>query len=284
MSAAIAPVLIGAVLASKYEHHLEVTIACFIVAMFLQIGVNYSNDYSDGIKGTDANRVGPMRLVGSGSASPKSVLIAAILCFLVAAIAGIYVALSSSLWLIAIGALCIALAWFYTGSKHPYGYYGFGEIVVFICFGLVATVGTFYVNTSFVTAQSVLLSFVPGMFSVMILLANNIRDIETDKLSNKKTLPVRIGENNARRLLALCAIVAVVSPLIAGVLEAESESTIGLSLYLFVYSAVISVFIASLIFRLYKAANPVAYIQLLKQTSAANLIVAVLLSVVIAVN
>ena len=192
---ALAPVLIGAgaaALAEKFD--LLLSALALGVALLLQIGVNFSNDYSDGVRGTDAFRVGPKRLTGSGTAAPKSVLKVALACFAAAAALGLIITLITQLWwFIAVGAIAIVAAWFYTGGKKPYGYAGLGEIVVFIFFGLVATVGTAYIQIKDLDVVATIGGTAAGFFATAVLLVNNIRDIETDKIASKKTLATRIG-------------------------------------------------------------------------------------------
>jgi 1,4-dihydroxy-2-naphthoate octaprenyltransferase len=199
---AIAPVAIGAGAADAMQRFdLLLSALALGVALFLQIGVNFANDYSDGIRGTDDKRVGPLRLTGSKSVKPESVKTAAMLFFLLAAASGFeIVVLTGQWWLIAVGLLSIVAAWFYTGGKNPYGYAGFGEIAVFVFFGLVATVGTAYIQIGFVDLNSVLGGIAAGSFAAAVLMVNNIRDIETDKASGKKTLAVRMGAKWAKRL------------------------------------------------------------------------------------
>lgn len=168
-----------------------------IVAISLQIAVNYANDYSDGIRGTDEGRVGPLRLVASGTKSANSVKRAAYLSFFVAMIAGSYLAITTSLWFFAIGGLAILAAWRYTGGNNPYGYRGLGEISVFIFFGLVATIGTYFVHTKEIDLTIIALGSSMGAIACGILLLNNIRDIETDIKSGKRTLSVRIGASKS---------------------------------------------------------------------------------------
>jgi 1,4-dihydroxy-2-naphthoate octaprenyltransferase len=171
-----------------------------VVSLALQVGVNYANDYSDGIKGTDDNRVGPTRLVASGLASAKSVKQAAFLSFAVAAAVGLVLAISTSLWLVAVGAAAIFAAWTYTGSKKPYGYLGLGEISVFLFFGLVATIGSYYVQTQEITWQSFIVAIPMGCLACAILAINNLRDRAQDELVGKRTLAVRLGDSGARKL------------------------------------------------------------------------------------
>jgi 1,4-dihydroxy-2-naphthoate octaprenyltransferase len=194
---AVAPVLVGAgtaELAGKFN--LGLVLLALAVALLLQIGVNYSNDYSDGIRGTDDNRVGPARLTGGGFVEPKRVRNAAFLSFALAGVFGLVITvLTAQWWFVIVGAVCILAAWFYTGGKKPYGYAGLGEVIVFIFFGLVATVGTDYIQTLEVNILSILGGAAIGSFATAVLLINNIRDIDTDRLSGKKTLSTRIGKN-----------------------------------------------------------------------------------------
>lgn len=193
---AIAPVLLGACSAlSLQRFSLKLTLLALAVALFLQIGVNYSNDYSDGVRGTDAKRVGPMRLTGSGALAPKQVLAAALVSFAAAGMAGLAIVyLTQFWWLLAVGAACVIAAWFYTGGKKPYGYAGFGELAVFVFFGLVATVGTSYIQVRSLDQTSVLLGAAAGFFAVAVLMVNNLRDRKFDSEVGKNTLAVRVGE------------------------------------------------------------------------------------------
>jgi 1,4-dihydroxy-2-naphthoate octaprenyltransferase len=199
---AIAPVAIGAGAADAMQRFdLLLSALALGVALFLQIGVNFANDYSDGIRGTDDKRVGPLRLTGSKSVKPESVKTAAMLFFILAAASGFeIVVITGQWWLIAVGLLSIVAAWFYTGGKNPYGYAGFGEIAVFVFFGLVATIGTAYVQIGFVDLNSILGGIAAGSFAAAVLMVNNIRDIETDKIASKNTLAVRMGAKGAKRL------------------------------------------------------------------------------------
>ncbi len=179
-----------------------------IVSLALQVGVNYSNDYSDGIRGTDDDRVGPMRLVGSGAASPRAVLTAAGLAFGVAAAAGLVLAATTNWWLVAIGAASIVAAWFYTGGKRPYGYLALGEVMVFVFFGLVAVVGTTYVQIESAPAEAWYAGVGVGALACAILVVNNLRDIEGDTDVGKRTLAVRLGHDRTRGLYALLVLAA----------------------------------------------------------------------------
>lgn len=171
-----------------------------VVAMGMQIGVNYANDYSDGIRGTDDERAGPVRLVGAGLASPRAVRMAAWTSLLVGALAGVVLSLFSAPWLIGVGVCCVAGAWLYTGGAKPYGYAGLGEIAVFVFFGLVAVLGTEYVQAARIDWVGAVLAVAMGSFSAAVLVANNLRDIPTDRASNKITLAVRLGDSRTRLL------------------------------------------------------------------------------------
>ena len=220
LPAAIAPVLVGsgaAALAGSFRPGRA--LLALVVALALQVGVNYANDYSDGVRGTDADRVGPMRLVGSGAAPPGAVKAAAFLCFGVAALAGLVLALLTTLWLVALGAVMIAAAWGYTGGASPYGYRGFGEISVFVFFGLVAVMGTTYVQLERLTWPSLLGGVACGALACAILVANNLRDIPTDTGAGKRTLAVVLGDPRTRAFYALLVAVAF---LVAVVLAAAT--------------------------------------------------------------
>jgi 1,4-dihydroxy-2-naphthoate polyprenyltransferase len=213
LPAAVAPVAVGtgsAVYAGSGVAWKAVL--ALVVSLALQVGVNYANDYSDGIRGTDAGRVGPLRLVGSGAAGPRAVKLAAFAAFGVAAVAGLVLAATSSWWLIAIGAAAIAAAWFYTGGAHPYGYVGLGELFVFVFFGLVAVCGTTFVQVGRVTTESVLGAVPVGFLACAILVTNNLRDIPTDERSGKHTLAVRLGDTSTRRLYAVLLLAPFLAP------------------------------------------------------------------------
>ena len=212
LPAAIAPVLVGSALAADSKN-LSRALLALLVSLSLQIGVNYANDYSDGIRGTDTDRVGPIRLTASGLATPKAVKRAAYISFLFGAIIGLILAAQTSWWIILIGAIAILAAWGYTGGENPYGYSGFGEISVFIFFGLVATIGTFYVQSEKITFQSALAAIPIGALACAILAVNNIRDREKDFLVGKRTLAVRLGDHRARIFFVLLIISAHVAAL-----------------------------------------------------------------------
>ena len=202
LPAAIAPVLVGTALIRRDHHSINYlnALLALLVSLLLQIAVNYSNDYSDGIRGSDSNRVGPTRLVASGLATARAVKFAALICFALASVLGLILAIRVSWWLIAVGALSILAAWTYTGGKRPYGYLGFGEISVFLFFGLVATMGSYVVQSHHLTWASLLVSLPVGALSCSLLAINNLRDLPKDLLVGKKTLAVRLGDKRARRL------------------------------------------------------------------------------------
>ena len=216
LPAAIAPVVVASALAGPDFNWFRAALA-LKVGVWLQIGVNYANDYSDGVKGTDEIRVGPTRLVASGLASAKSVKNAAFISFAIASVAGLWLSLLTSPLLILIGILAIAAAWGYTGGKNPYGYSGLGEVSVFTFFGLVATMGTYYAQTEKVTLLSFIIAIPMGALSCAILAVNNIRDRAQDELVGKRTLAVRLGDAKARRIfvaLLVTAHVAAVATLV----------------------------------------------------------------------
>ena len=213
LPAAVAPVLIGTSFAEKINW--GNALLALLVSLFLQIAVNFANDYSDGVRGTDTHRIGPVRLVASGLASASSVKAAALISCLIAAIAGLVLAINISPWLLAVGAAAIWAAWAYTGGKKPYGYFGFGELSVFIFFGLVATVGSYYIQTEQFNWQIFLLAMPVGTLSCAILAINNLRDLPQDKLVGKRTMAVRIGEKNTRVFFMLLLVTAQLTALAA---------------------------------------------------------------------
>lgn len=202
LPAAAAPVFVGSGAAALVDSFslLKAALA-MLLAIALQVGVNYANDYSDGVRGTDVDRVGPVRLTASGLAAPQHVKYAAFGAFGLGSILGIIlIAMTGHWWLLAVGVLCILAGWYYTGGKKPYGYAGLGEVGVFVFFGLVATMGTTYLQAGRVTWPSALGAVAIGLIACAILMANNIRDIPTDFVSGKKTLAVRVGDFKARRM------------------------------------------------------------------------------------
>ncbi|MDN5582062.1 MAG: 1,4-dihydroxy-2-naphthoate polyprenyltransferase [Corynebacterium sp.] len=208
---AVAPVLAGTA-AAVYDGQASWirAVLASVVAMALIIGVNYANDYSDGIRGTDDDRTGPLRLTGSGLVPPERVKYAAFLSFAVAGVAGIVLSLMSAWWLILIGALCILGAWFYTGGKNPYGYRGLGEVAVFVFFGLVAVTGTEFTQSGTVSWVGLLLAVGVGSLSASVNLVNNLRDIPTDREAGKTTLAVILGDRATRVLYVVLVAVSVV--------------------------------------------------------------------------
>ena len=207
LPAAIAPVVVATALAGSDWNWFRAALA-LKVGIWLQIAVNYANDYSDGVKGTDTNRIGPTRLVASGLATASQVKMAAFISFAIASVAGLWLSLLTSPWLIVIGIAAIAAAWGYTGGKNPYGYSGLGELSVFIFFGLTATVGTYYVQTGQVTALSLICAIPMGALACAILAVNNIRDRAQDELVGKRTLAVRMGDIQARRGFVALLVIA----------------------------------------------------------------------------
>lgn len=207
LPAAIVPVMVGSACAGAFEgadtKRWTFALLALVVSLALQVGVNYANDYSDGVRGTDEKRVGPLRLVGSGLVAPKIVKRAAFIAFGVAAVAGLLIALSTSLWLVVVGVACIGAGWLYTGGPKPYGYMGLGEIFVFVFFGLVATCGTMFSVTQQITLLSVYASVAMGCLAVALLVINNLRDIPGDTEVGKVTLAVRLGDRKTRTLYNL---------------------------------------------------------------------------------
>jgi 1,4-dihydroxy-2-naphthoate octaprenyltransferase len=224
LPAAVAPVLIGTSYAEKINW--SNALLALVVSLFLQIAVNFANDYSDGVRGTDAHRIGPVRLVASGLASADSVKAASLISFLIAAIAGIVLAVNISPWLLLVGAASIWAAWGYTGGKKPYSYFGFGELSVFIFFGLVATVGSYYIQTEQFNWQIFLLAIPVGTLSCAILVINNLRDLPQDKLVGKRTMAVRIGEKNTRVFFMFLLVTAQVTALAATSINALALITL----------------------------------------------------------
>ncbi|MEV4075269.1 1,4-dihydroxy-2-naphthoate polyprenyltransferase [Nonomuraea fuscirosea] len=186
-------------------------VLALFVALSLQIGVNYANDYSDGVRGTDDQRVGPMRLVGSRAATPREVLTAALGCFALAAVLGlVLVVATQAWWVLLVGAAAIAAAWFYTGGKHPYGYRGLGEVAVFVFFGIVPVMGTAYVQTEHLSWAALIASIPVGLLSCSMLVVNNLRDVGTDGQAGKRTLAVLLGAERTRTLYVACQVVPFV--------------------------------------------------------------------------
>jgi 1,4-dihydroxy-2-naphthoate octaprenyltransferase len=199
LPAAVVPVLIGSGVALGYgRFSWWRAVLALVVALALQVGVNFANDYSDGIRGSDERRVGPVRLVAAGLAPPRQVLSAAFACFFVAGVAGLALAAVTSWWLVAVGAGCIAAAWFYTGGPKPYGYSGLGEVFVFLCFGVVAVAGTAYVQMKALSWLGLAAAVPAGLLACALLMVNNLRDIGTDTVAGKRTLAVMLGDARSR--------------------------------------------------------------------------------------
>ena len=220
LPAAIVPVAVGyaTVVARHGEQVPDVrnAILALLVSVALQVGVNYANDYSDGVKGTDSRRVGPLRLVGSGLVEARRVKRAALTSFFVAALAGLGIAATTSWWLLLVGVASIIAAWTYTGGPNPYGYLGFGELFVFVFFGVVATVGTTYAVSKRIEGIDVVASCVVGALAVALLIVNNLRDIPTDQQSGKKTLAVRLGDARTRWLYCTVLVAAAIGVVVVG--------------------------------------------------------------------
>ncbi len=211
LPAAVVPVAVGVALAHAIGrvHWLEACLA-LVVSLLIQIGTNYANDFSDGVRGTDASRVGPTRLVAGGIASARSVLTMALSAFFVAGVLGLVVAARTSWWIVLVGAASIAAGWFYTGGKHPYGYAGYGELFVFVFFGLVSVIGSTYVSSGHIPWLAYLVALPVGLLTVELLVINNISDIPTDSASYKRTLAVKIGDARTRGLYLALIVVSFV--------------------------------------------------------------------------
>jgi 1,4-dihydroxy-2-naphthoate polyprenyltransferase len=235
LPAAVSPVLAGTGVAAYVDQAVWWKSAlALLVSLALQVGVNYANDYSDGIRGTDADRVGPLRLVGSGVVSPGAVKAAAFTAFGVAMAAGLVLVATTSWWLLVVGALAVAAAWFYTGGSVPYGYRALGEVMVFVFFGLVAVLGTTYVQTRTLPLPSLAAAVGIGALACAILVANNLRDIPTDRAAGKRTLAVVLGDRRSRYLYALLVGVAALA-LVAVTLTTSRWALLG---FVFVAPAV----------------------------------------------
>ncbi|HBU41614.1 MAG TPA: 1,4-dihydroxy-2-naphthoate polyprenyltransferase [Microbacterium sp.] len=207
---AVTPILIGtgAALLIERPMHWVIALACLVVSVSLQIGVNYANDYSDGVRGTDAYRVGPARLTGAGKAKPRTVLIVALVYFAIAGLAGLAITIrTEQWWFLAVGTACILAAWFYTGGKRPYGYAGLGELFVFVFFGLVATLGTTWVQVFALPQEAWFGAVGAGLLACAVLLANNLRDIDQDRVAGKRTLSVLIGRRATQVLYTVFVLV-----------------------------------------------------------------------------
>jgi len=230
LPAAVMPVMVGSACAGAFEgdgsKRWMLGLLALIVSLALQVGVNYANDYSDGVRGTDEKRVGPLRLVGSGLVAADVVKRAAFIAFGIAAVVGLMIALATSLWLVVIGAACIAAGWLYTGGPKPYGYMGLGEVFVFVFFGLVATCGTMYAVTQHITLLCVYASIAVGCLAVALLVINNLRDIPGDTEVGKVTLAVRLGDNRTRTLFYALFIACALAIVMCGL--SRSGALVGL--------------------------------------------------------
>jgi len=203
LPAAVAPVLVGTGAAAGVDaFDAGRALLALLVSLALQIGVNYANDYSDGVRGTDADRIGPTRLVAAGLATASAVRTAALICFAVAAVAGLVLAAMTTWWLVAVGAVAIGAAWFYTGGAKPYGYRALGEVSVFLFFGVVSVVGTSYVQAERILPQALMASIPVGLLACSLLVVNNLRDLDGDAVSGKRTLAVVLGDRRTRWLYA----------------------------------------------------------------------------------
>ncbi|MDQ6934672.1 MAG: 1,4-dihydroxy-2-naphthoate polyprenyltransferase [Actinomycetota bacterium] len=241
LPAAVSPVLAGTGVAAWQEGEIWwKAILALVLALALQVAVNYANDYSDGIRGTDEARVGPLRLVGSAAATPAAVKRAAFAAFGVAVVAGTALAVTTTWWLIVLGAGCIAAAWFYTGGAHPYGYLGLGEVMVFCFFGLVAVLGTAYVQTEQITLIGWYAAVGVGALACALLVANNLRDIPTDQAVGKRTLAVVLGDERTRYLYALLVGMAMVA-LVGVALGTSLRVLVGLVSLAFLGPALVTV-------------------------------------------
>ena len=246
LPAALVPVMAGSCLAYRYRtgrslgilgshnrpghdmFELSYCLAALVVSLAMQVGVNYANDYSDGIKGTDDDRVGPVRLVGSKLASPRAVKLAALTSFTIGAAVGLVLSIERAPWLIVVGAASIGAGWFYTGGKNPYGYRGFGELSVFIFFGLVATCGTQYVATGHFESVSILVGVTVGLCSIALLETNNLRDIVGDSQVGKKTLAVRLGDRRTRILFVGTLFWVEISTVVLSIIMRDAWVLLGL--------------------------------------------------------
>lgn len=271
LPAAVAPVVVGAACAqlsvSSQNKWLNAVLA-LIVSLALQVAVNFANDYSDGVRGTDKNRVGPLRLVGSGAKSPAAVKRATFIAFGIAAVFGLALAATTSWWVLLVGVLCFFAGWFYTGGKNPYGYLGLGEVFVFVFFGVVATMGTTFVINQTLTTESFLSSVVVGCLACSLLAVNNLRDIAGDMLANKRTLAVRLGDKGARKFFVALFVVAGIAVCLVAV--SHAAALLGLIGFLAAIRP---------IKRVVRGATGAELIEVLVMTGRVQMIVAVSLSI-----
>jgi 1,4-dihydroxy-2-naphthoate octaprenyltransferase len=270
LGAAVAPVLVGTAAAvAEADGVIWWRFACaLVVALALQVGVNYANDYSDGVRGTDQDRKGPVRLTATGLAMPGAVKRAAFLSFGVAAVAGLVLSLVVNPWLLLVGVAAIGAAWLYTGGPKPYGYLGLGELMVLVFFGFVATVGSAYVQIEEVPADAWWGSLVVGLLACAILLANNVRDVPTDAVTGKRTLAVRLGAPVARRLFVGCYVGSFAAVVIIGI--SQPWALLGLLALPWAVTPVRTILTRT---------DPPSLVQVLVATSKVEVVVAVLVSV-----
>ena len=269
LPAAGVPVIVGTVLVRPASINWPNSLLCLVVALALQIGTNYANDYSDGVRGTDEVRVGPFRLTASRLVPARRVRDAALASFLVAAVFGVVLASRTSWWLVAIGVTAVLAGWFYTGGPKPYGYFGLGELFVFVYFGLVATVGTAYVQHLSIPGRAWWLGVATGFMACALLEANNLRDVEGDRIAGKKTLAARLGRVRGSNLYAIC---------VAGVLAGIAGSG-------HVVVAILAVLLYVPALRLaYSSKQGPELLAMLKYSARTQLQVGALLSVALALN
>ena len=274
LGAAVAPVLVGTAAASIYAPVIAWrALAALFVALALQIGVNYANDYSDGVRGTDDRRAGPLRLTATGTATPSAVRTAAIVAFGSAAVAGAALSLVVDPWLLALGAVSIAAGALYTGGPKPYGYIGLGEVVVLVFFGFVATAGSAYVQLVRVPAEAWWGSLVVGLPACAILLANNLRDVDTDLAGGKRTLAVRIGRPATRACFVGVIVAAFAAVIVLGALRPWAWLGLG--------AAVLAVRPVSLVLT---RTDPPSLVVALVGTAALQIVLAVLVAIGLAVS
>ena len=266
--AAIVPVIVGTA-SVETSLTLHRFLLALLVSIALQVGVNYANDYSDGIRGTDQDRIGPRRLVGSGLIKSKQVKLAAGISFLIAAIAGLVLAIMTSLLLILIGSAAILAAWFYTGGSKPYGYSGYGEISVFVFFGLVATAGSSYVQSETIESVSILCSVPVGLLASALLVVNNFRDIETDSETGKQTFAVRLGKSRTQMFFTLLLLVSLGMYVLIAVLHT----------YLVLITLTVIPLSLKLIYDIYSKENAQDLIKILENTAKLHLLAGIMLSI-----
>jgi 1,4-dihydroxy-2-naphthoate octaprenyltransferase len=270
LGAAVSPVLVGTAAAvAEAEGVIWWRFACALaVAIALQVGVNYANDYSDGVRGTDDDRKGPVRLTATGLATPGAVKRAAFASFGVAAVAGLVLSLAVNPWLLLVGVAAIAAAWLYTGGPKPYGYLGLGEVMVLVFFGFVATVGSAYVQVETVPSAAWWGSLVVGLLACAILLANNVRDVPTDAVTGKRTLAVRLGAPTARRMFVGCYLGSFLSIVVIGI--SQPWALLGLLGLPLAVAPVRTMLVRR---------DPPSLVRVLVATSKVEIVVAVLVSV-----